>query len=183
MSCLKDPKYTTWSNRIFSHGAHSDWSMRGQASTSPQHINSSKPSPFAPLPATVPIIPLMKIAKLFLTHPRTYSATTSTKIYHCGRFIKIEPGERDMCTCWRVIHMQLAQNRAAWLALGCTQRANVNNMHVNLSWLKVEERFSSSLLLCMRGIDMLNAPSCLSELLAHSLETHAFRTLHCHQLQ
>jgi hypothetical protein len=31
--------------------------------------------------------------------------------------------------------LQLAQNRAARLALGCTQRANINNMHVNLSWL------------------------------------------------
>ena len=29
--------------------------------------------------------------------------------------------------------LQLAQNRAAWLALGCTQRANINNMHVNPS--------------------------------------------------
>jgi hypothetical protein len=28
---------------------------------------------------------------------------------------------------------------------GCTQRANINNMHVNLSWLKVEERLISSL--------------------------------------
>jgi hypothetical protein len=34
---------------------------------------------------------------------------------------------------------QLAQNRATRLALGCTQRANINNMHINLSWLKVEE--------------------------------------------
>ena len=32
--------------------------------------------------------------------------------------------------------MQLVQNRAARLALGCTQRANINNMHVNLSWMK-----------------------------------------------
>ena len=41
--------------------------------------------------------------------------------------------------------LQLAQNMAAWLALGCTQRANINNMHVNLSWLKVEERLTFSL--------------------------------------
>ena len=73
---------------------------------------------------------------------------------------------------------QLAQNRAAQLALGCTQRANINNMHVNLSWLKVEERLTSSLLLFMRGIDMLNALSCLSKLLAHSLDTHAYPTRH-----
>ena len=67
--------------------------------------------------------------------------------------------------------LQLAQNRAARLALGFTWRANISNMHVNLSCLKVEERLTSSLLLFMRGIDMLTAPSCLSKLLAHSSDT------------
>ena len=43
--------------------------------------------------------------------------------------------------------LQLAQNRAAQLALKCTWIANINNMHVNLSWLKVEERLTSSILL------------------------------------
>jgi hypothetical protein len=74
--------------------------------------------------------------------------------------------------------LQFAQNRAARLALGCTHRANINNMYVNLSWLKVEERFTSSLLVFMRGIDMLNAPSCLFELLSHSSDTHAYLTRH-----
>jgi hypothetical protein len=74
--------------------------------------------------------------------------------------------------------LQLAQNRVALLALGCTQRANINNMHVNLSWLKVEERLTSSLLLFMRRIDMLNTQSCLFELLAHSSDTHAYHTRH-----
>ena len=57
-------------------------------------------------------------------------------------------------------------------ALGCTHRANINNMHVNLSWLKVEERLTSSLLLFM----VFNSPSCLSKLLAHSSDTHAYPT-------
>jgi hypothetical protein len=117
--------------------------------------------------------------------------------------------------------LQLVQNRAARLALGCTQRANINNMHVTLSWLKVEERLTSSLLVFMRGIEctekvhsefrrciqkvhsegafrrciqkvhsefrrciqkveqhMLTAPSCLSKLLAHSSDTHAYPTRH-----
>jgi hypothetical protein len=56
--------------------------------------------------------------------------------------------------------LQLAQNRTARLALGGTQRANINNMHANLSWLKVEEKLTSSLLLFMRGM-------------AHSSVTHA----------
>ena len=42
---------------------------------------------------------------------------------------------------------------AAWLALGCKQRAKINNMH--LSWLKVEERLTSSLLVFVRGIHIL----------------------------
>ena len=58
--------------------------------------------------------------------------------------------------------LQLAQNRAARLALGCTQRANINNIHVNLSWLKVEERLTSSLLVFLRGFDMLKA-GCLND--------------------
>jgi hypothetical protein len=55
--------------------------------------------------------------------------------------------------------LQLALNRAARLALRCTQRANMNNMHFHLSWLKVEERLTSSLHGFLRGIDMLNALS------------------------
>ena len=74
--------------------------------------------------------------------------------------------------------LQLAQNRAARLAPGCTQRANINNIHVNLSWLKVEEILTSLLLLFMRGINILNSPSCLSKLLAHSSDTHAYPTRH-----
>jgi hypothetical protein len=51
-------------------------------------------------------------------------------------------------------------------------------MHVNLSWLKVGERLTSSLLVFMRGIDMLNISSCLSKVLAHSSDTHAYPTRH-----
>ena len=57
--------------------------------------------------------------------------------------------------------LQVAQNNAAWLALKCTWRANNNNMHVHLSWFKVEERLTSSLLVFVRSVDMLNAPRCL----------------------
>ena len=64
------------------------------------------------------------------------------------------------------------QNRTARLALGWTGRANINNMHVNLSWLKVEERWTSSLLVFMRGIDMLNAPSCLNNWCTTRTPTH-----------
>jgi zinc transporter ZupT len=62
--------------------------------------------------------------------------------------------------------------------LQLAQRANINNIHVNLSWLKVEDRLTSSLLVFIRGIDMLNALSGLSKLLAHSSDTHAYPTRH-----
>jgi hypothetical protein len=51
-------------------------------------------------------------------------------------------------------------------------------MHVNLSLLKVEERLTSSLLVFVRTVDKLNAPSCLFKLLAHSSGTHAYPTRH-----
>jgi hypothetical protein len=49
---------------------------------------------------------------------------------------------------------KLAQNRAARLALGCKQRAKMNNKHVSLYWLKVKERSTSSLLVFVRGTPM-----------------------------
>ena len=60
------------------------------------------------------------------------------------------------------------------MTLVCTQRANINNMHVNLSWLKVKERMTSSLLLFMRGIDMLNA---------HTVEVRSLHTLRLESLK
>ena len=74
--------------------------------------------------------------------------------------------------------MQLGKNRAAQLALGCTQRANINNMHVNLSWLKVEKRLTSSLLVFIRGVDKLKVLRCLFKIIAHSSDTHAYPTRH-----
>ena len=45
-----------------------------------------------------------------------------------------------------LVKLQLAQNSAARLALQCNQRANMNTMHASLSWLRVEERLTASLL-------------------------------------
>ena len=69
--------------------------------------------------------------------------------------------------------LQLTQNSAARLVLKCTPRANINNMHVNLSWLNVEERLPSSILVFVRGVDMLKTQSCLFKRLAHSSDTQA----------
>lgn len=52
------------------------------------HVGCSVPFP-PPPPATA-------LIKICLTHPRTYSVTASTKIYHCAKFDKIEP---LLCVC------------------------------------------------------------------------------------
>ncbi|CDQ80817.1 unnamed protein product [Oncorhynchus mykiss] len=46
-----------------------------------------------------------------------------------------------------LVKLQLPQNGAAHLALNCNQRADKNTMHASLSWLRVEERLTASLLL------------------------------------
>ena len=73
--------------------------------------------------------------------------------------------------------VQLIKDRATRLALKCTRRANINDMHVNLSWLKVEERLTSSLLVFV-SVHKLNAQRCLFKLLAHNSDTHAQPTRH-----
>ena len=68
--------------------------------------------------------------------------------------------------------LQFAQNRAARLALKSTHRANIDDVHVNLLWLKVVERLTSSQLVFVRGVDKLNAPSCLFKILGHPCIPH-----------
>ena len=46
-----------------------------------------------------------------------------------------------------LVKLHLDQNRAARYALHCNQRADINTMHVSLSWLRVEERLTASLLI------------------------------------
>lgn len=54
--------------------------------------------------------------------------------------------------------------RAGRLAINCTLSANINNMLVSLSWLKVVERLTASLLVVVRGIDKLKAQAiCLND--------------------
>ena len=50
-------------------------------------------------------------------------------------------------------NLQLAQNRAARLALHC-QMADINTMHASFSWLRVEESLKTSLLF-IRNINVL----------------------------
>ena len=63
----------------------------------------------------------------------------------------------------------MAARLAAWIA-------STDHMHVNISWLRVEERFTASVLVFVRGIDMLKSPSCLFKQLAHSSDTYIYPT-------
>ena len=70
-----------------------------------------------------------------------------------------------------LVKLQLAQNRAARLALHCNQRDIINTMHASLSWLRVEERLTVSLLVFIRN-NVLGIRNCLHSQLTHSSDTH-----------
>ena len=76
-----------------------------------------------------------------------------------------------------LVKQQLAQNRASRLALHCNQMADINTMHATLSWLRVEERLTASLLF-IRNITMLNIPNVLHSQFTHSSDTHNYPTRH-----
>ena len=118
---------------------------------------------------------IIKRCSTFLTTLSTRQVLQALVLSHLD-YCSVVPGatKRDLG------NVQLTQNRAARLALECSYRSNINNMHVNLSWLKGEERLTSSLLVFMGDIDILNALSCLSKLLAqlrHPCTPHKT----CHQ--
>jgi hypothetical protein len=64
------------------------------------------------------------------------------------RFISSWLLSSHMVRCYKtdLAKLQLAQNRGARLAFHCNVRANINNMHASLSWIRVEERLTALLL-------------------------------------
>ena len=74
--------------------------------------------------------------------------------------------------------LQRVQNRAARLALKCTSRTNVKNMHDRLFWLKVDERLKASLLSFIKKINTLKTPDCLFRQLTLSSNIHTYPTRH-----
>ena len=78
----------------------------------------------------------------------------------------------------RINQPQLAQNRAARFALNCNQRADINTMQASLSWLRVEERLTASLLIFIRNMNVLKIPNGLHCQLTHSSDTHTYLTRH-----
>ena len=48
--------------------------------------------------------------------------------------------------------LQLAQNKAARLALHCSVRTSVDSMHARLSWMRVNERLAYSLIMFLNNV-------------------------------
>jgi hypothetical protein len=69
-----------------------------------------------------------------------------------------------------------AQNRAACPVLHCNQRTNINTMHASLSWLKVGERLTATLLFIRNTV--LKNPNCLHGQHTHCSDTHTYPTRH-----
>ena len=74
--------------------------------------------------------------------------------------------------------LQRVQNRAARLALKCKPRANINYMHDQLHWLKVDVRLKTSLLSFIKNINTSNNPDWLFRQLTLSSNVHTYPTRH-----
>ncbi len=72
--------------------------------------------------------------------------------------------------------LQIAQNRAARLVLRCSFRANVSEMHNQLSWLTVEAKLKSRLLSFMHTVIMKNTPQFFGDKLVYSGFCHGYVT-------
>ena len=107
--------------------------------------------------------------RLFLNMSKTKSIVFGTN--HCP-MIWSSAAKKDLGK------LQLVQNRAAHLALQCPLRSNVNNMHVKLSWLKVAERLSASLLAFVRNMNEEKIPNCVYSQLTFSSNSHEYSTRH-----
>ena len=71
--------------------------------------------------------------------------------------------------------LQVAQNKAARLALNCSYRTGINVMHSNLMWMTVAQKMSMCLLMLLRSIISTNLPSSLADQV-HMTSDHGYST-------
>ena len=74
--------------------------------------------------------------------------------------------------------LQIAQNKAARLALKCNIRLNTQLIHQNLSWLLVEQRLTASLAVFFRNICLNKKPNCLYTNIHYTCDRHQYKTRH-----
>jgi hypothetical protein len=100
---------------------------------------------------------------------------TSQSTRHVLQALVVTPGLLPRCVvmCGKGGHtvgkLQLVQKKAARISLTYIYMVDKCQQH---AWLKVEERLTASLLVFVRGIDVLKVPNCLFNQLAHSSDTH-----------
>jgi hypothetical protein len=107
---------------------------------------------------------IIKCCSAFLTALSTRQVLVLSHLHYCS-VVWSGATKRENCNClnWPLyVHRELT-------LITCRS---------NLSWLKVEERLTTSQLVFVIVIDMLNTQSCRFELLVHSLDTHAYPTRH-----
>ena len=119
-------------------------------------------------------ISIVKRCSSFLTPPLTKLVLQTLALSQLDYCATVWSGTTKM----NLGKLQRAQNRGARVAFGCTIRANINNNHNQLGWLKVEERLKTSLLSFVKDIFHLKIPDCLYEQLTLCDDTHSYPTRH-----
>ena len=72
--------------------------------------------------------------------------------------------------------LQVVQNRAARLVLGCPLRANVSGMHTILHWLSVESRLSFNTLVLFKTVMISKTPGFINSQIVFSNTVHGHNT-------
>ena len=116
------------------------------------------------------VVKMGRSLSTFLTpHSKKQVSLILSYLEHCP-FVWLSAGRKD------IVKLQPAKNRAAPFALHCNQRADINTLPASLSWLRVDERLTASLLFIRNNV--LKIPNCLHSQLRHSSDTHTYPTRH-----
>ena len=72
--------------------------------------------------------------------------------------------------------LQVVQNRAARLVLGCSMRTNVATMHESLAWLTVQNRLIYNSLILFKSVVTKNAPAFIHSQIIFCYSVHNHNT-------
>ena len=78
--------------------------------------------------------------------------------------------------CGELRKLQVVQNRAARLVLGCSMRASVTMMHNSLSWLTVQNRLSLNSIMLFKSVISHNVPVFIHDQIIFCNSTHRHNT-------
>lgn len=72
--------------------------------------------------------------------------------------------------------LQVAQNKAARLVLGCSSRSNVTRMHESLQWLNVESRLLANVLIFFHKVNQTQTPTFIFQNITYRSDLHPHST-------